>query len=150
MGHYRTKMNFNWDVLEGSEIALKRLYSLYLELGDGVGNVNKQYQDKFRECLNNDLNTPKALSLLWNVMKDENVSSADKKATILDFDKVLGLDFENIKIEEIPEEIEKLIKEREGARIGKDFKKSDKIREKIKVLGYEVKDTPEGQKVSKI
>ena len=149
MGHYRTKMNFNWDVLEGSEIALNRLYSLYKELGNEVGQIDEEYQNKFKECIDDDLNTPRALSLLWDIIKDENISPADKKATILDFDKVLGLGFENIKEEEIPKEIKKIIEERENARKAKDFKLSDELREKINSFGYEVKDTAEGQKVFK-
>jgi len=150
MGHYRTKMNFNWDALEGAETALKRLYGLYLGLGDEVGSVHQEYQNKFKEYMEDDLDTPRALSLLWDVVKDENMSDADKKATILDFDKVLGLGFENLKEEKIPEEILKLANEREEARKNKDFKKSDELRDKINSLGYEVKDTSEGQKINKI
>ena len=100
--------------------------------------------------MEDDLDTPRALSLLWDVVKDENMSDADKKATILDFDKVLGLGFENLKEEKIPEEILKLANEREEARKNKDFKKSDELRDKINSLGYEVKDTSEGQKINKI
>jgi len=150
MGHYRTKMNFNWDALEGAETALKRLYGLYLGLGDEVGSVHQEYQNKFKEYMEDDLDTPRALSLLWDVAKDENMSDADKKATILDFDKVLGLGFENLKEEKIPEEILKLADEREEARKNKDFKKSDELRDKINSLGYDVKDTSEGQKINKI
>jgi cysteinyl-tRNA synthetase len=107
MGHYRTKMNFNWEALEGAEIALKRLYNLYLELGEEVGKVDKEYKHKFQKFLADDLDTPRALVVLWDLMKDENISSGDKKATVLDFDKVLGLGFENLKEEKIPKEVSK-------------------------------------------
>ena len=159
MANYRTRVNFVWEALKGAETALKRLYRLYIELdpvarerrgGNDVGSINKKYQKKFKEFVEDDLDTPRALSLLWDLMKDGGVSSADKKATILDFDKVLGLNFENIKEAEeviIPEEIKKLIKEREEARKNKDFKKSDELRDKIISLGYEIKDTPEGVKI---
>jgi len=150
MANYRTRVNFVWEALEGAETALKRLYRLYIELGNDVGSVNEEYQKKFKEFIQDDLDTPRALSLLWDLMKDEKISNADKKATILDFDKVFGLDFENIKKEEIPEEIEKLGKEREEARKNKDFKKSDELRDKIISLGYEIKDTLEGVKILKI
>lgn len=150
MASYRTKVNFVWEAIDGAETALKRLYRLYLELGDNTGKINKDYQQKFREFIEDDLDTPRALSLLWNLMKDENVSKADKKATILDFDKVLGLGFENLKEEKIPEEIKKLAEEREEARKNKDFKKSDELRQKINSLGYEIKDSPEGYKINKI
>jgi len=152
--NYRTRVNFVWDAIEGSEVALKRLYRLYLELGDTVGTINTTYQNKFKEYLEDDLNTPEAIALLWNLIKDESISNADKKATILNFDKVLGLGFEqiekNAKEEIIPDEINEIVKEREEARQNKDFKKSDELRGKINGLGYEVKDTSEGQKISKI
>ncbi len=150
MANYGSKMNFNWEALEGAETALKRLYGLYNELGNDIGNVNKDYKEKFKEYLENDLDTPRALTVLWDLMKDEEVLPADKKATILDFDKVLGLGFENLKEEIIPEEIIKLAEEREEARKNKDFKKSDELRKKINSLGYEVKDNSLGQKISKI
>ncbi|MFZ3011759.1 MAG: cysteine--tRNA ligase [Minisyncoccia bacterium] len=150
MANYRTRINFVWDALEGAETALKRLYGLYLGLGNEVGQVHQEYQNKFKEYIEDDLDTPRALSLLWDVVKDENMSDADKKATILDFDKVLGLGFENLKEEIIPAEILKLKDEREEARQNKDFKKSDELRDKINALGYEVKDTGEGQKINRI
>jgi cysteinyl-tRNA synthetase len=87
---------------------------------------------------------------LWDVFKDKNISDADKKATILDFDRVLGLGFEDLKKDIIPDEINKLANERTEARKNKDFKKSDELRDKINSLGYNIKDTPEGEKISKI
>ena len=84
--------------------------------GGEIGKIDTKYQQKFKEYLEDDLDTPRALSLLWDVLKDETISPADKKATILDFDKVLGLGFENLKEEIIPEEIIKLAEEREQAR----------------------------------
>jgi len=150
MANYGTKMNFNWEALEGADTALKRLYRLYVELDKRVGKVDREYQKKFQEYIEDDLNTPEALSLLWILMKDGGISSADKKATILDFDKVLGLGFENLKEKKIPREIKKFAEEREKARKNKDFKKSDKLRQKINSLGYEIKDSSEGYKISKI
>ena len=150
MANYRTRVNFVWEAIEGAETALKRLYKLYIELGPGVGKVNKEYKQKFKDYVEDDLDTPQALALLWDLMKDEDVSKADKKATILDFDKVLGLGFEKLKEDTIPEEVKKLVEEREEARKNKNFKKSDELRKKINSLGYEIKDTDGGQKVSKI
>ena len=158
MANYRTRVNFVWEALEGAEIALKRLYKLYMELsapeladkGEESGKVNIAYQKSFKEYIEDDLDTPRALALLWDVIKDENLSLADKKATILDFDKVLGLGFENLKEEEIPEEIIKLAEKREEVRKNKDFKKSDELRDKINSLGYEIKDSSDGYKINKI
>ena len=153
MANYRTKINFVWEALEGAETALKRLYGLYLGLGNDIGQVHEVYKNKFLEYISDDLDTPRALSILWDVFRDENISNADKKATILDFDKVLGLGFENLKEAEkisIPEEILKLAEQRKLAKENKDFQKSDELRKEINSLGYEVKDTSEGQKISKI
>jgi cysteinyl-tRNA synthetase len=153
MAHYRTKMNFNWEALEGAEIALKRLYGLYLDLGDDIGAVDKDYQQKFKEYMEDDLDTPRALTLLWSIFKEPNISNADKKATVLDFDKIFGLGFENVKLKavteiNIPDVIKNLLDSRDQARTNKDFKKSDELRKKINSLGYEINDTPDGQKIS--
>jgi cysteinyl-tRNA synthetase len=150
MSHYRTGANFIWEALEGAEVSLKRLYNMYLNLGSETGEVHQEYKNKFTEFLEDDLDTPRAIALLWDVMKDGNMSNGDKKVTILDFDKVLAIGFHNLKEEEIPEEIIKLSEEREYARKNKDFKKSDEVRDKINSLGYEVKDTEYGTKISKI
>jgi cysteinyl-tRNA synthetase len=157
MANYRTKINFNWEALEGAEIALKRLYGLYLGLvpptagrGDTIGKVSTKYQEKFKEYIGDDLDTPRALTLLWDLMKDEKISNADKKATVLDFDKVLSLGFADLKEEIIPAEVKKIAEEREEARKNKNFKKSDELRSKINSLGYEVKDSSTGYKISKI
>src|ERR1035437_577208 len=150
MANYRTKVNFNWEALKGAETALKRLYGLYLALPSEIGQVHQEYQNKFKEFIEDDLDTPRALALLWDVFKDPNMSDADKKATILDFDKVLGLGFKNLKEAMIPEEVIKLAEEREQTRNDKDFKKSDELRKKINSLGYDIKDTAEGQKINKI
>ena len=150
MANYRTRVNFVWEALAGAETALKRLYKLYVGLGDNVGEVDKKYQQKFKDFVEDDLDTPKALVLLWDLLKDDNITDANKKATVLDFDKVLGLGFENVKEDEIPTEIQKLVEEREEARMNKDFKKSDKLRDKIHSLGYEVEDSEDGYKINKI
>ncbi len=150
MASYHTKVNFSWEALEGADVALKRLHRLFLDLGSGVGQINEEYKLKFKERIEDDLDTPKALSLLWDLVKDESVPDADKKATILDFDRVLGLGFGNLKEEELTDEVATLVKEREEARKQKDFKRSDELRLKINAMGYEVKDISDGQKVSKI
>lgn len=163
MSNYRTRVNFVWEALEGAETALKRLYNLYLELGNTTGlpaqagKVSEEYKKKFTDFVNDDLDTPRALTVLWDVLKDDTLSPADKKATVLDFDKVLGLNFEEakkrleqIKSEETPKGVKLLVLEREKARMDKDFKRSDELRKEINALGYEVKDTNEGQKILKI
>ncbi len=151
MANYRTRVNFVWEALEGAETALKRLYGLYNELGVvKAGKIDEKSQQKFKLYLEDDLDTPRALTVLWDVLKDETISSANKKATVLDFDKVLGLGFANLKAEKIPAKIKKLVEAREQARQDKDFQKSDELRKEINSFGYEIKDTAEGQKISRI
>ena len=150
MANYRTRVNFVWQALEGAETALKRLYGLYLALGEEIGSVSEIYRDNFTEYVNDDLDTPRAVTLIWDVLKDESMSNADKKATILDFDKVLGLGFDNVKEDDIPAEVMSLAEERQTARDQKDFARSDELRAKINALGYEVKDSSDGQKLLKM
>ena len=148
--HYKTLVNFTWEALAGAQTALDKLYNHFLEYGDGVGNVDKEYKARFTEYINDDLNTPKAIALLWELVKDDNISSADKKATILDFDKVLGLGFADVKTEVIPEEVLMLVEERGKVREEKDWGKSDELRDEIAKMGFEVLDTEDGSKVRKI
>ncbi len=150
MASYHTKVNFSWDALTASEVALNRLRRLFINLGDEVGVVNEEYKNKFITHLSDDLDTPKVLVVLWDLIANEEISKADRKATILDFDKVLGLGFADLKEEAIPDDIQKLVDAREVARAMKDFKLSDELRDKISSLGYEVKDTDLGQKVFKL
>ncbi len=143
-GHYSTILNFTWDALEGAQTALKRLRSKIQSLPDG-GNI---IETEFNSFINDDLDTPKVLALVWDIIKDEKISDADKKATILDFDRVLGLELDRVENFEIPEEVKTLLEERNKARENKDFAKSDEIREKIEQLGFNVKDSSEGALVT--
>ena len=92
---------------------------------------------------------PKALATINEVFK-YGISNADKLATILDFDKVLGLGLDKIGKDIFPEEVEKLAEERLIARSDKDWVKSDELRDQIKNLGYEIKDVDQGYEISKI
>jgi len=103
------------------------------------------------EKIADDFNIPQSVAVLFEMLKSD-ILNEDKLATVLDFDKVLGLKLEesiNKKID-ISEEVKKLIEEREVARKDKNWTKSDALRDKIKGLGYEVKDTSDGQQVVKI
>ena len=89
------------------------------------------------------------MAIVWTMLKDDKLVDKDKKATLLDFDKVLGLNLAKVKKEKIPTQITKLVKEREEAREKKDFKKSDGLRAEIEKLGYMVEDTTSGAVVKK-
>jgi len=148
--NYSTRTNFTMEAVTGSQTALLRLKEAFLALGSDVGTVNTDYKARFMKYLDNNLDSPKALALVWELLKDTSLSNTDKKATILDFDKVLGFGLDKLKEEIIPDEIQKLVAEREIARQEKDWAKSDELRVKINSLGYEIKDTDSGSKVSKI
>jgi len=90
MAHYRTPVNFSLEALEAAQNAYNKLQKFVSNLS-GKGKINKEYQGKFKEKLENDLNTPQALAVVWGLVKDSEVSPEDKRITLLDFDQVLGL-----------------------------------------------------------
>lgn len=146
---YSTQLNFTWEALDAASTGLKRLSGAVQELPNG-GKVNEEHWNKALGFVSDDLDTPKALALQWDILKDDKLSPADKKATILKIDSLLGLALGAIKTkveEKIPQNVQDLVNEREEARKTKNFAKSDLIRDQIAKLGYEVKDTAEGQKI---
>lgn len=150
-GRYNTPMNFSWEALEAAQNALEKLQTRFLDLGTEHGDVDFTFVSTFTDFINDDLDTPQALALVWEVLADKSLSNADKKSTLLAFDTVLGLGLDTLKIdtEPIPDTVHYLVKEREIARKKKDFKKSDELRAEIEDYGYLVKDTDAGPKISK-
>lgn len=149
--HYKSKQNFTWDALQSAENGLKKLKHEVNRLAD-LNDIkpDKNYMELFEEKLSDDFNTPQAIVVLYNVLESA-LSSEIKRATILEMDKVLGLNLdEKIEKEEIPEEIEELVKLRQEARENKDFFKADEIRTKIEDSGFTLKDTENGVEVEKI
>ena len=156
-GHYRTPMNFTWEAIEGAHTALKRLQRMFLELPKG-GKPNAQFLQDFYAASNDDLNTTQALARVWDMVRDESVSPKDKRASLLEADKILGLGLSEpqvaaklavIEEADLPEEVQKLLDDRTMARIAKNYARADELRIQIEALGYELKDTAEGQKVTK-
>ena len=159
--HYRTKLNFTFDSAISSQKALNRLresYLLHLESEDN--NVEKEkieeYRKRFMDAVNDDLNMPLAMGIVWEVARNE-IKSKQYAKLLIEFDKILGLDIENSKdyLEkeekiELPEEIKSLVEQRKQARENKDWAESDRIRDLLKEQGYVVKDTKEGQVIEKI
>ncbi|MDO8729182.1 MAG: cysteine--tRNA ligase [bacterium] len=156
MAHYRTPVNFSWEALEAAQNAYRKLKEAVSTWQIDMKNISRldldnSYAEEFKEAIENDLNTPEALAVVWKLVKDESVSPADKRTTLLDFDKVLGLNLENneFEVKNIPKEVEQLLKDRESARVIGNYSKSDQLREQIKNLGFIVEDTISGQKISK-
>jgi cysteinyl-tRNA synthetase len=141
---YSTPLSFSWETLEGAETALNRIRDKVSKLPDGGVTAPTD----FLKFINDDLDTPKALALISEVLNSGSISDADKKETLLNMDSVLGLDLGKVTNVVIPEEVIKLMQERDLARANKDFAKSDEIRGQIESLGFQVKDSPEGTIVS--
>ena len=139
---------FSFEALDGAKASLKKLFDKVLEL-KGKGKANNNYLKQFTLEINDDLNTPRALATMWEVLKDEKLSAGDKYSTLLGFDKVLGLGLKDLKVDKIPQEIIKLAEQRLQARNNKDWKKADELREKITKFGYIVEDTKEGYELKK-
>ena len=151
--HYRNKLNFTWEALDSSSKALQKLregYRKHLEGNDVIeeDKVN-EYKEQFLEAINDDLNMPLAMAIVWEVIK-RNEKSKQYAQVLLDFDRVLGLeiDKEN-EVQELPDEVKNLIEERKKARENKDYEKSDELRNKIEKMGYKVKDSKDGMQVEK-
>jgi len=155
--HYRSKLTFSWENLKSSQNALTNLYQKVSELSQSrepKQRENKKlfqnYQKQFLVFINDDLNLPKALALVWKLIKDKYISNSKKHRLLLNFDNVLGLGLANIKKLIIPKRIKSLIKKRERYRKEKKWQEADKIREKIKKMGYLLEDGPNGVRVKKI
>lgn len=157
--NYRSKLNFTWGGLKGAEKSLNNLYKILALLKSkprkSSGKEAKQlvtYGGKLRAVLNDDLNTPKALSILWQVLRDKKLETSSKMKLAQEFDKVLGLQFTSYRQPKvtIPAKVMKLVKRREGYRTNQQFIKADSLRKKVRGLGYKIEDTPAGPKVSKL
>ena len=154
--HYRNKLNFTWEGMESSEKAFERLkngYKLHLNgTYDVEDDVINGYEKRFHKAINDDLNMPLAMSIVWEVVRYQKKSPKLAKL-LLKFDEVLGLkidkDDNNIKEVKIPEEILKLVEERKVARENKNWEESDRLRDVINDKGYLIKDTKDGVEISK-
>lgn len=144
--HYRNKLNFSMAALKNASKSLYKLGSLFSQKATG-GKINKIYLNKFIKAINDDLNMPKAMTVVWSLAKSNKVKLADKQATLLEFDKVLGLNLGNFK--QLPSDIKKLADNRRKAQIDKDYNKADKLRDKIEKAGWLIEDTPEGSRFRK-
>ena len=151
--HYRQPLSFTWDALAGARNAMKNLKEKVITIKSSSSNSGEEkvsaYQENFKESINDDLNAPRALAVMWAVIKDDHLGNTQKLDLLLNFDRVLGLGIEDIKEEiepfsEIEREVKTLLEERQKARKEKNWKLSDELRNRIIEKGYTISDTPEG------
>ena len=151
--HYRKPMEFSDDGIEAARNGLLHLQNQVRQVvAAGTGSddaISAEYKNKFLEAVNDDLNMPRAMALIQEMLKS-GISEDEKLATILDFDRVLGLNLNQLDQEQVlPEAVQKRVDARLKAREGKDFATSDRLRAEIEAMGYLVQDTKDGMKVIK-
>lgn len=145
--HYRQGMNFTWEALEGAQAALNNLKA-------EIRNWDKpkigcaEYEQRFTEAANNDLNIPQALAVLWELVKSDYPTSA-KSESLLKFDKILGLKLDEYlgKPLEIPRQVQELVSRREELRKEGKWQEADELRKEIEGKGYLLEDTPQESKI---
>ena len=153
--HYRNNLNFTFEGLSSANSALKRLrqgYQKHLESNEKIEtSILNKYEERFHEAINDDLNMPKAMGIVWELIKYEKYSKqiAD---LLLKFDEVLGIKIDQEEKEEfdISNDVKEMIEQRKKAREEKNWKLSDELRDKIKEKGYIIKDTKEGYTIEKV
>lgn len=147
--HYRSQLNFTTEALQGAISALERLRLQVYKFGE-AGVADRAYLARFLAEINDDMNFPRALALMWELLKSD-LPDPVKKATALHFDQALGLDLVNWQPGEdaLPEAIVLLVAERATARTEKRWADSDRLRAEIVAQGYDVEDTKAGQQVRK-
>jgi len=162
--HYRTSANFTWAALEAAQTSFLKLRRL-MDAEEESGKSPEVWRKKIYERLNDDLDTPGALALIWEMLKDTGVARADAKALIADADRVLGLGLDRpdpladslckkmfgvpIRIGDLPERIGKLVSAREQARKEKNWQQADSLRSALQKLGYTIEDSTGGPRVFK-
>ena len=159
--HYRRKQKFTFEALDAAKNGYNNLKSRVLNMKssdeksrDASAQIISDYKISFTEKINDDLNMPEAMAVLWEAVKDNSLNDGEKLDIIYNFDKVFGLGSESLNSDdeksEIPDEIKKLAENRTEAKSQKDFKKADEIRELVKQKGYDISDSKEGFTIRKI
>ena len=159
--HYRKRLLFSWEILEQAKTAMNRLKQNVQQIRDEArknsdsrdASMPEGEREKFLEAVNDDLNMPQALAVLWGVIRNDKLTSIEKMNLVNDFNRVLGLDLDK-DIEagntNVPEEVMELVEKRIAAKKSKDFKKADELRDELKSLGWEVVDKKDGVEVKEI
>ena len=153
--HYRKKLNFTFEGMDGAKTSYARLLSALYQHKVGQNTIAEdklaEYKRQFDEAINDDLNIPLALGVVWTMIKEPKSKAIYDLA--LQFDKVLGLSLDTAQPakeeqEQIPEDVRKIADERYEAKKRKDFALADELRVKLSDMGYTVTDTKDGYNIS--
>ncbi len=161
--HYRAGMNFTYEALTAAQNAYSRLVAARLSFTEEPGPIVESYRERFHERMNDDLDTAGAIAVLWELIKDESVSPASRLTTLLDADRVLGLNLaipdsaaltlakaetrDYVPESELTEQMTDILTRRDAARADKNWTAADTLRDELAVLGLGVEDAPEGPRV---
>ncbi len=152
-GHYRSQLRFTFEALDAARSARKGLMDRIAECKAAASPASQPsgkaegYMKDFDSAMSNDLSAPQALSILWKMMKDQDLSDSDRLAAAYHMDRILGLGLDKAesKMATVGSEDDlRLLAERNEARKARDFKRADEIRDELQRRGYSVKDTPQG------
>ncbi len=150
--HYRGKLNFTWEGIESANTSLIRLREGYQKHLNGNSDISDEIiadmENRFHQAINDDMNMPLALSVVWEAVKYPEKSPKIAQL-IKKFDTVLGIKIDEVQETKIPQEILDLVEERKQARSDKNWSESDRLRDLIAEKGYIVKDTKDGTEVLK-
>lgn len=152
--HYRTQLEFSYESMDSAAKSLKNLRASAQQLAPAhTTEKSTAWKNKFTAAMEDDLNAPKALALVWEALRSTELTAAEKRDFLEFADTILALDLfvapAPAPAEELPAQVKVLLDERAAARKAKDWKKSDELRDAILQAGYVVKDTPQGQQTEK-
>jgi len=160
--HYRSQVTFSFDALKASKQALFRLKRhMFEDYKQKPSTPDKTYLERFDVCLANDLDTPGAIAVMWEMVKDTTLQDSTKAGTLLAMDEILDIGLSDepstgvrslgvIAKSDIPNDIQELIEKRETARLARDYATADLLRTKLSDRGYAVEDSEHGPKVTKV
>ncbi|MEL6670464.1 MAG: cysteine--tRNA ligase, partial [Bacteroidota bacterium] len=161
--HYRTTTNFSLDALGASKQALERLHRVVYDELAGITPTKPHpgHEQAILGAIHDDLDTPKALAAVWDTIKDTTLKPGEKLATLHVADTLLNLGLQQsvadikaargeIAFESLSEDIQEMVHSREAARIAQNWDEADRLREALRLKGYEVSDSTHGSVVSKM
>jgi cysteinyl-tRNA synthetase len=154
--HYRSKLNFSEESTQAAQNALNNLRSDLTELPVTAAPSTiwstraLQMRDAFHEAINNDMDLPVAISIAREAARSAKIEPAERRRLVLDFDRILGLRLDTVTPKTpkaLSDEVQQMVLQRDTARAARNWKESDRLRDELKALGFEVRDTPNGTKL---